>query len=147
MKNTFLAFALAILILGGSAIAANAQGQRLWTAPKPGIWKVSAKDEENTVWKASLTLIRKGDGKYRGHFYWISADKTSSGREYFNGRFDRRTGKLRLNAYAVKNIKGELVVGDYVASVKRRGLSIFRGSWSGDDNIPGKWTAVWLKAR
>ena len=146
MKSTFLAIAAAILILSGSAVTANAQGKRSWTAPKAGIWRVSANDEQNIDWKARLTLIRKVDGRYRGHFYWVSADKSVSGREYFNGRFDRRTGKLRLRAYAVKNIKGELGIGFYIASVIRQGRSI-RGKWNGDDSIPGNWSAVWLKAR
>lgn len=146
MKGAFLAIAAAILLIGGSVIAVNAQGKRLWTAPKAGIWRVSANDEENTDWKGRLTLIRKADGKYRGHFYWVSADKTTSGREYFNGRFDRRTGKLRLNAYAVKNIKGELGIGFYIASVNRQGRNI-RGKWNSNDTIPGEWSAVWLKAR
>ncbi len=146
MKRTFLAFAAALLILSGSVIVAKAQAKRLWTAPKSGIWKVAANDEENTGWNARLTLIGKVDGKYRGHFYWISADKTTSGREYFNGRFNRRTGKLRLRAYAVKNIKGELGIGFYLASVNQQGRNI-RGKWNGNDTIPGEWSAVWLKAR
>lgn len=146
MKSTFLAFAAAILILSGSAISANGQGKKLWAAPKSGIWRVTANDEENTDWKGSLTLTRKVDGRYRGHFYWVSADKTISGREYFTGRFDRRSGKLKLNAYAVKNIKGELGIGVYIASVKRQGRSI-RGKWNSADSIPGDWSAVWLKVR
>ena len=146
MKNTFLAIAAAILILSGSVVTANAQGKRSSTAPKAGIWRVSANDEQNTDWKARLTLIRRADGRYRGHFYWVSADKSVSGREYFNGRFDRRTGRLRLRAYAVKNIKGELGIGVYFALVTRHGRNI-RGKWNGGDSIPGKWSAVWLKAR
>lgn len=146
MKSTFLAFTAALLILSGSVVAVNAQGKRLWTAPKAGIWRVAANDEENTDWRARLTLIRKAENRYRGHFYWVSADKTISGREYFNGTFDRRTGKLRLRAYAVKNIKGELGIGYYIASVNRQGTNI-RGKWNSRDSIPGKWSAVWLRAR
>ena len=146
MKGVVLAFAAAMLIVCGSAIGANAQAKKFWAAPKTGVWKVSANDEENTDWNGRLTLIRKVDGRYRGYFYWISADKSISGREYFNGRFDRRTGKLRLNAYAVKNIKGELGIGFYIASVNRHGRNI-RGNWNSNDAIPGEWSAVWLKAR
>lgn len=146
MKGIVLAFAAAVLIVCGLAIGVNAQAKKFWAAPKTGVWKVAANDEENTDWNGRLTLIRKVDGRYRGHFYWISADKTISGREYFNGRFDRRTGKLRLNAYAVKNIKGELGIGFYIASVNRHGRNI-RGNWNSNDAIPGEWSAVWLKAR
>lgn len=146
MKKNFLAATL-LLVLAGSFTAVSAQAKRLWTSPKAGIWRVKATDEEKEVWRGRLTLARKSNGKYRGYFYWISSDKTTSGREYFNGSFDRKTGKLRLKAYAVKNIKGELGIGNYLASVNKRGRNIPNGKWSGDESIPGIWSAVWLKAR
>lgn len=147
MKNCILAIAATILILGSSIVAVNAQSKKLWTYPKTGVWRVTAKDEENKIWNGRLTLNRKAGGKYRGYFYWIDAEKATSGREYFNGRFDRSTGKLRLRGYAVKNVKGELGTGNYRATVNRQGRNIYRGSWSGQNSIPGKWAAVWLRAK
>jgi len=146
MRKNVLA-AMLIFLLAGSVTAVSAQAKRLWTSPKAGVWRVNAMDEEKEVWRGPMTLTGKSNGKYRGYFYWVSSDKTTSGREYFNGSFDRRSGKLRLIAYAVKNIKGELGTGNYVASVNNRGRNITRGKWSGGESIPGIWSAVWLKAR
>jgi len=146
MKKNVLAATL-LLVLAGSFTAVSAQAKRLWTSPKAGIWRVKATDEEKEVWRGQMTLARKSNGRYRGYFYWISSDKSTSGREYFNGSFDRRTGKLRLRAYAVKNIRGELGIGNYLASVNKLGRNIPYGKWSGGESIPGIWSAVWLKAR
>lgn len=149
MKKLFLAFSASVIFFAGWVFVAQAQTKKLWVAPRAGVWRVSAKDDENTNWSGRITLAKRKSGgrtvKYRGYFYWLSQDKETSGREYFRGSFNRTTGKLRLKAYAVKSERGELGIGDYNASVNRKGRNIFRGTWAGTDNVPGKWSAVWLK--
>ena len=147
MKRAILAISAILLIFLGLVLEGKAQAKKPWAAPRAGNWTVTARDEENTDWNGRLTLVRKGAGKYRGHFYWISGDRSVSGREYFNGSFDRITGKLKLTSYKVKNIKGELGTGDYFARVNNKGRNIVRGSWTGEDNVPGNWKAVWNKAK
>lgn len=151
MKRLLFVFSVAVLFLGVSVFETTAQTKRFWVAPKAGLWRVAAKDENDTKWSGRITLSKRGSNKgvvkYLGYFYWQSEDKETSGREYFNGSFNRKSAKLFLKAYAVKNVKGELGVGDYVASVRKEGRNIFRGSWSGKDNIPGKWSAIWLKVK
>lgn len=150
MKKLLIASAALILFIGICPFSAAAQ-RKAWVAPKAGVWKVKATDEENTRWTATLRISKRGIGsrtiRYRGYFDWLSDDKEISGREYFTGTFTRSSGKLRLKAYAVKNVRGELGIGNYVASVNRKGRNINRGTWSGVDNVPGKWTAAWIKFR
>jgi len=151
MKKLFPVIAALVFLFAISPLAAKSQSKRPWIAPKSGVWRVSAKDEENIRWSGSMHIAIRpnhdGTTGYRGYFYWISDDKETSGREYFRGSFNKSTGKLRLKAYAVKNIKGELGIGNYLASVNRKGKNIFRGSWSGAENVPGKWSAVWSKGK
>lgn len=98
---------LALLFLTGiCSVAVFSQSKQAWVAPKAGVWKVSATDEENTKWTAEMRVARRGvRGKlirYRGYFSWRSEDSETSGREFFNGSFDRFTGTLRLKAYRAK---------------------------------------------
>lgn len=150
-QKILLIFAGLVLFVVVSPAAASAQLTRLHVAPRPGVWKVNATDVEKVKWSGTLNIakrgIRSGSVHYRGHFYWISADKATAGREYFSGSFDRKKGKLRLKAYAVKNIRGELGIGNYVVSVDRKGTKMFRGRWSGAESVPGSWTAIWVKFR
>ena len=151
MEKLIVVLSAAFIFFVGSTAATHAQAQRSWVAPKAGVWRVAAKDEADTVWSGRVTLAKRGVSrrivKYRGYFYWLSDNKETEGREYFKGSFDRLTGKLRLKAYAVRNVKGELGTGNYIASVNRKGKNIFRGMWDGENNIPGKWSAVWSKVR
>jgi hypothetical protein len=151
MRKLVLVATSAVILSVATSATTHAQVRKLWVAPKAGVWKVAGKDEVNTVWTGSMTLTKRGAGKrivrYRGYFYWLSDNKDTEGREYFNGSCDRFTGKFRLRGYAVKNVKGELGTGIYIASVNQRGRNVRRGSWGGEDNIPGKWSAVWSKVR
>ena len=146
MKRAFIATAIAatFFICSANAIA---QSKGSWTPPKVGIWLVTAKDVEGIHWSGRLHLAHRANGNgpvgYRGYFYWISRDKTTSGREYITGSFDRRTGKFRFRGYRVRNIRGELGTGNYRASV-RGGRAIHNGSWGGGNSIPGTWSAVWI---
>ena len=150
MKKLFFGFSVAVLFLAISPFTIRAQAARLWVAPRPGVWKVTAGDEANTKWSGQLRLSKvsgRGSVKYKGYFYWVSGDKVTSGREYFTGHFMRRTGKLRLAGFKVKNNRGELGTSNYVASVNQKGKNIHNGSWSGNGSVPGKWSAVWTRAR
>ncbi|MFL6373768.1 MAG: hypothetical protein ACJ73D_03790 [Pyrinomonadaceae bacterium] len=132
------------------ACSSFGQTSRAWTAPKAGVWAVKAKDEEGTKWSGRLHLERRSARgpriRYRGYFYWISGDHATSGNEYFSGRFDRRSGRLWLHGYRARSIHGELGTGNYRAS-GRRGRQLLRGTWSGQDSIPGTWSAKWKSAR
>lgn len=123
--------------------ATRSQAQRLWTPPASGVWSVKAVDEQTIKWTGRLHLTRSGVRKktvlYRGYFYWASDDKQTAGNEYFTGRFDRTTGRLRLVGYRAKSTRGELGTAVYIAYV-RRGNKI-SGGWAGNDAIPGKWSA------
>ncbi|HEV7699336.1 MAG TPA: hypothetical protein VGO43_03825 [Pyrinomonadaceae bacterium] len=131
-------------------LASFAQTSRPWTAPKTGVWTVTAKDEEGIKWSGRLHLSRQSTKGtkvgYRGYFYWIDAERSTSGNEYLNGSFDRSSGKLRLHGYKAKSIRGELGTGDYLAS-GLRGRRFIRGSWSGENAVPGTWSAVWKSSR
>ena len=149
MKKLLFVFGALFLLIDILPLSVQAQTKALWVSPRAGVWNVVAKDDENTNWTARLKIakrsIRNRIVHYSGHFSWISDDKETSGREYFTGSFNRATGKLRLKAYAVKNYHGELAIGNYIASVNRKGRNIYRGTWTGNDNVPGKWSAVWLR--
>jgi len=142
-KSAGLIVTVAAAFFAFCSISSAQKRPRPWIAPGTGVWMVTAKDEDGTDWSGRLHLSRAANkGKmlgYRGYFYWVSGDRKTSGNEYFTGIFDRWSGKLRLNGYKVRNIRGELGTGDYEASV-RKGRTI-RGGWAGDNAIPGKWSA------
>ena len=149
MKRAFVS-AVAILIAVTSAAEASSQKKDLFISPKAGVWTVTAVDEENTNWSGRLYLVRRAarrmNVRYSGQFYWRSADGAGIGREYFSGRFNRLTGKLVLRGHRITSIKGDLARGHYTASLSR-GRRIFNGSWSGEESVPGKWSARWLRPR
>ena len=151
MKNLFLTLFAVVLFIGFVPQISSAQNKSVWVAPKIGIWQLIGKDEENTEWTAQLRFTRKTTSKsitkYKGFFIWRSSNGEIVGREYFTGSFDKRTGKLRLKSYAVKNVSGSLAVGTYVGFVSRKGRRITRGSWDGNDVVKGTWSAEWLKFR
>lgn len=147
MKKLFIALPILVLIFGLSP-AVVSQTKQAWAAPKAGVWKVSATDEENTKWTAEMRIVKRGIRnrlvRYRGYFSWLSEDGETSGREYFNGTFDRHSGKLVLKAYRAKSEKGELGIGNYRAFVNRKGRNISRGVWYGPETVPGTWSAAWV---
>lgn len=130
--------------LGGSIFA---QAQKPWAPPKSGVWQVKGSDTENTAWTAELILTRRGSNKgqprYKGYFEWKSEDGETSGREYFNGWFERKTGRLMLKAYSAKSEKGDIGVGNYLALGREKGTRLVGGRWWGHDVVPGTWTADW----
>lgn len=138
-QTTFFALAMVLFC----AFGASAQKARLWTPPASGVWRVNAVDEQTIRWNGRLHLNRSGIRRntvvFRGYFYWVSDDKTIAGNEYFTGRFDRTTGRLRLVGSRAKSIRGELGTAVYIAQV-RHGTRI-SGNWAGGDSIPGTWSA------
>lgn len=147
MKKLFIGLPALVLLIGTFSIEAVSQKKQIWVAPKSGVWKVSAVDEENTKWTAMMRINRRGVRnkliQYRGYFGWKSEDGEISGREFFNGTFDRFTGMMRLKAYRAKSDKGELGIGSYRAFVNRKGRRISKGVWFGPETVPGIWSASW----
>ena len=111
MKKGFVLF-VAIIWLTIISPVAQAQNRTLQVSPKPGIWKVIGKDEENTFWKATLRFTKqrnfKSLVKYKGYFSWHSSDNETSGIEYFTASFQKTSGKLVLKGYRIKNFRGNL---------------------------------------
>jgi hypothetical protein len=151
MRKIFVSSALFLMALG-CASTAGGQSARAWTAPKAGVWIVTARDEEKTRWTARMHMTRtRMNGHtayYRGYFYWRSPDPDTEtkGYEYFTGRFDRITGRLKLHGARARSVRGELGTGDYQAKLSR-GSRIYDGSWAGENSIPGTWTARWSRSR
>lgn len=149
MMKLFIVLPILVLIFGLSPATGLSQTAQVWVPPKAGTWKVSATDEENTNWTADMRIEKRGVRnkltRYRGYFSWLSEDGETAGREYFNGTFDRKRGKLLLKAYRVKSKKGELGLGNYRAFVNRKGRNISSGVWSGAETVPGTWSATWVK--
>lgn len=138
-----------VLLLGISQTDLYSQSKLNWVEPRPGVWSVTGSDEEGLKWTAAMHIARTGfrDGmaRYRGYFAWRSVDGATSGKEFFVGSFDKRTGRLSLKGYRAKNAKGELGVGNYTALLRQKGQRISRGRWSGQDTVPGTWSARWAR--
>lgn len=149
MKKTFFLLFSFVLFTGFAAQTSPAQNKSVWVSPKIGIWQIAGKDEANTGWTGQIRFTGKTKSgsvvRYKGYFVWRSSDNETSGREYFRGTFDRRTGRLTLRGYAVKNVRGELGIGIYTGFVSQKGRRISRGSWGGNDVVEGTWSARWLK--
>lgn len=142
---------LAVVLLFVEVLPGDAFGQkRPWVAPKTGIWQLKGIDNADTSWTAVVRLVRlprkNGYQRYRGHFDWKSDDGEGSGKEFFTGAFDRKSGRLKLKAHSVKSEKGVLGVGNYTAFVRQKGRKIVGGKWFGNDVVPGTWNASWLRA-
>ncbi len=151
MKKLIFFLLTVVFFIGFAPHATSAQNKSAWVSPKVGIWQLVGKDEENTAWKARLIFTKKTYSKsivrYKGYFIWSSSTGKTIGREYFNGSFDKRTGRLKLKSYSVKSVGGALAVGDYVGFVSQKGQRISRGSWDGNNVVKGNWSAKWLKFR
>lgn len=151
MKKLIFLFLTIFFFIGSASVNSSAQSKSLWVSPKTGVWQLVGKDEENTVWRARLIFTKKTYSKsnvrYKGYFIWSSSNGETIGREYFNGSFDKRTGRLKLKSYAVKSVSGALGIGDYVGFVSQKGRRISRGSWDGNNVVKGTWSANWLKFR
>ena len=151
MKKLLIVLPVLVFLISLSPLTATSQTKQVWVAPKAGIWTVTGSDEENTKWTGTMRIakrdVRNKLVRYRGYFTWKSDDGETTGREYFNGTFDRTSGRMRLKAYRAKSEKGELGVGNYTAFVNRKGRNISRGVWSGANTVPGTWSASWAKFR
>ena len=151
MKKLLIVLLVLVLLISVSPLSATSQTKQAWVAPKAGIWTVLGSDEENTKWTGTMRIVKRGVRnklvRYRGYFAWRSENGETTGREYFNGSFDRWSGRLLLTAYRAKSEKGELGVGNYKAFVNRKGRNIIRGVWSGADTVPGTWAASWERFR
>jgi hypothetical protein len=140
-----------LLLFCATAIPLSIAGQTRggWVAPRSGIWNLKGSDETGTQWSAKLILVRtqrKGwIQRYRGEFRWRSAGEIAAGREFFTGRFARRTGLLRLKSNRVVAEKGDLGLATYVGFSRSNGRKIARGKWNGADVVPGTWIAEWVK--
>ncbi len=149
-RRLFIVLAL-FAVLAVVPTAADAQAKRAWVPPKLGVWKVVGSDEDGINWSGSLNLTtRKRIGqkyRYRGSFYWRSSDLEHSGREYFNGTFDRASGRFVIVGYRIVLAKGDLALGRYVGNLKERGRRIVRGSWGGADVVTGKWSARFSRSK
>jgi hypothetical protein len=152
MKNLLFLLFLAALFVISAPQSSAAQNKSRWVSPKAGVWQLTGKDEENINWKGRIMFTKKTYSdksivRYRGYIVWSSPDDESSGREYFTGTFDRRTGKLVLKGTSLKIESGDLALGIYTGFVNGKGRRISRGSWDGVDVVKGKWSANWLKSR
>jgi hypothetical protein len=146
MNKIFLCLIIVVFFIGLFFQTSSAQSKVLRIAPKTGIWKVVGKDQVG--WKGFLKLVKKRHYKsvtlYNGHFYWRSLDGEIIGYEYITATFNRHFGRLKLKGYALKNLRGELAKGNYLAFVTQKGRKIIKGSWDGVDEI-GIWSARWIK--
>lgn len=151
MKYFFILLFFAVLFIGFAPQNSAAQTKSVWVAPRVGIWQLTGTDEENTGWTAQIRFSGKtisgSTVRYKGYFVWRNSDGTTTGREYFTGVFNKRTGRLRLKGTSVKNVSGDLGIGTYTGFVSRKGRRISRGSWGGEDVVKGNWSARWLKFR
>ncbi|HQU84003.1 MAG TPA: hypothetical protein PKY59_12785 [Pyrinomonadaceae bacterium] len=151
MKKLFFLLFSIVLFIGILPQTVSAQKKTVWVAPKVGVWKVYGKDVENIVWNGRMHLTKRTKDKagihYKGYFSWVSEDEETSGREFFTGLFSPKTGRLYLKASSVKNERGELGVGNYIAAVNQKGRKISRGRWSGKNVVKGIWSAEWIKFR
>ena len=145
-----LAIAFLLLMCAG-AMPSSVVGQtkNVWVPPRSGIWNLKGADDAGIQWTAKVRLARTakkgGIQRYRGSFNWVSADGNASGREYFTGRFDRRSGLLRLKSSRVVAEKGDLGLGNYVGFGRSKGRRIVGGKWYGADVVPGTWRAAWVR--
>jgi hypothetical protein len=151
MRYSFFLLFLTVLFIGIAPQISAAQSKSVRVSPKIGVWQLTGKDEEETGWTAQIRFTGKTNSKsvvrYKGYFVWRSSDNETLGREYFTGVFNKRTGRLILKGYSVKNVRGELGIGNYTGFVSRKGQRISRGSWGGEDVVKGNWSARWLKFR
>ncbi len=147
-KRFLIAFAV-LMTLAYLPQAIKAQSGSSFTAPRAGFWRVTGKDADGVIWGERFRITKRQLAgnivKLSGYFDWRSADKTTEGREYVRGSFERSSGRLTLAGYAVKNRRGEIAKTRYVAYVSRQGRLISRGRWSGKDVVTGTWKANWLK--
>ena len=145
-----IAFGVAIFVCA-VAIPLTVPGQTSsnWVAPRSGFWNLKGSDDSGTHWSAKVRLVRtrrKGEfQQYRGEFRWLSTDGSAAGRESFTGRFDRRSGVLRLRSNRVVAEKGDLGPARYIGFGRSKGRKITRGKWHGADVVPGVWSAVWVR--
>ncbi|CAN5630127.1 hypothetical protein BH20ACI4_BH20ACI4_34680 [soil metagenome] len=152
MKNFLVLLFLAALLIVSAPQFSAAQNKSVWVSPRTGVWQLTGKDDENINWTGQIIFTGKTYSKnsivrYKGYIVWSSPDDESSGREYFTGTFDRRTGKLVLKGTSLKIESGDLALGIYTGFVNQKGRQISRGSWDGVDVVKGKWSAKWLKLR
>lgn len=129
--------------------AIKAQSGPSFAAPRAGVWRVAGKDADGVIWGDSLRITKRQLAgnivRLSGYFVWRSADKTTEGREYVRGSFERGSGRLTLAGYALKNRRGEIAKTRYIAYVSRQGRLISRGRWYGKEVVKGTWKANWLK--
>lgn len=151
MKKLIFLLLIVVIFIGFSLQTLSAQNKSVWVSPKIGIWQIVGKDEANSGWTGQIRFTGKTKSKsivrYKGYFMWRSSDNETSGREYFTGSFNIRTGRLRLKGYSLKNVRGNLGLGIYIGYVNQKGRRISRGSWDGIDAVKGNWSAKWLKFR
>ena len=145
-----IAFTVAILVCAVAVpFAAFGQTSGKWVAPRSGLWNLKGSDDGGTKWSAKVRLVRtkrKGEfQQYRGEFNWLSTDGSAAGRETFAGRFDHRTGVLKLKSNRVVAEKGDLGPAMYVGFGRSKGRKITGGKWHGADVVPGVWNASWIR--
>ncbi len=151
MTKRILIAVLVLMVLSYLPRALSAQSRLTWTAPKLGVWKVTGSDEEEVNWSGSIKFeTRKRVGsldKYRGHFNWRSLDGKDSGREYFTGSFNGKTGRFTIVGIRVTRAKGNIGTGRYWSHVRNKGRRLANGTWGGKDVVKGTWSAVWIRSR
>lgn len=110
---------------------------------KMGVWKVSGRDNQNTIWSADLIIENYRNNTFTGYFDWYSgANETYRGREYYNGEYNELRHRVMLRGSRLERASG-LGLGSYQARVSNDGMKFLTGSWA--EGVPGEWEAEWIK--
>lgn len=114
--------------------------------PNAGDWDLVEIDAEGTQWHARMKLMWRGERDCAGSLDWFrSADTLSAGREECACSFNVRGRTLLMRGTRVVDKRFDLAPGSYRAQVALGGTRIEKGTWSGDDAVPGSWSATWIK--
>jgi len=129
----FIAMLIITLVFGMSVFG---QEQVAVSFPRTGTWSVVGSDSIN--WVADMVIDEINANNFSGYFEWRGGNN-SSGREYFRGAFEPRTGKVSIQGYRLANDRG-IGLGSYEAFLTRDNNDFISGTWSG-----GSWEGKWQK--
>lgn len=90
-----------------------------------------------------MKLIWRGESECAGSLDWFrNADTLTAGREEFACSFKVRSRTLLMRGTRVLDKRSDLAPGSYRAQVARDGKRLDKGTWSGDEAVPGSWSAT-----